>query len=236
MDRPHACQRDGAEPVCDPLAAAVRSGDLDEALRLLDTPTRVSATYNVEYKPRSADEVAADLLAAGMDPPVRYGIRAVCDLIADDDAKHDPEFFDRLLRLENAMAARRPYRDAARYFHLVATKPVGAEDVAAAIRRRRVAMDMDDYETRVRTEPCFICEFFAGTPGFEHETVYDDGDHVGFLNKYPTLPSYVLVVPRHHAEDVVRDLTPEQYLRLQTAVHTVAAVTNPVLRQPLGRI
>ncbi|MEV6339758.1 HIT domain-containing protein [Nocardia vinacea] len=61
-------------------------------------------------------------------------------------------------------------------------------------------MDIAGYETRVRTGPCFICEFLTGTPGFEHATVYDDGEHVGFLNKYPTLPGYVLVVPRRHVD------------------------------------
>lgn len=96
---------------------------------------------------------------------------------------------------------------------------------------QRTPWDRDGYEMRVRTGPCFICEFLSGTAGFEHETVYDDGEHVGFLNKYPTLPFSVLVVPRRHVEDVVRDLNSQEYLRLQAAVHTVAravaAATDP---------
>lgn len=105
------------------------------------------------------------------------------------------------------------------------------QDVIAEIQRRRVRMDLDEYEARVRTGPCFICEFLSGTEGFEHEVVFDDGEHVGFLNRYPTLPGSVLVVPRCHVEDVVGELTSQQYLRLQSAVHTVAravaAVMNP---------
>ncbi|MGF6897520.1 hypothetical protein ABIA39_007893 [Nocardia sp. GAS34] len=92
-------------------------------------------------------------------------------------------------------------------------------------------LDIEDYETRVRTGPCFICQFLAGTPGFEHEIVYDDGERVGFLNKFPTLPGSALVVPRRHVEDVVCGLAPPQYRALQSAVHTVAravaAVMNP---------
>ncbi|WP_169816131.1 methyltransferase domain-containing protein [Nocardia miyunensis] len=218
-------------PRCDPLVSAVRSGDLAEALRLLDTPVRVSATYDIEYTPRAVDEVVADILAAGMNPPLRYGVRAVCDLISDNTAKHDPEFFDMLMRLENTMADRRPYMDIARFFHLIATKPDGAAGTLAEMQRRRVRLDMEDYETRVRTGPCFICGFLSGTPGFEHEIVHDDGEHVGFVNKYPALPGSVLVVPRRHVQDVVRELTRPQYLALQSAVHTVAcavaAVMNP---------
>ncbi|WP_433620967.1 GNAT family N-acetyltransferase [Nocardia sp. CA-120079] len=209
-------------PSSDPLAAAVRRSDLDEALRLLNTTERESVTYGLEYASRTAEEVVGYVLGAGMNPPLRYGVRAVCDLIADDEAKHDPVFFDKLVRLENAVADRRPYLEVARFFHLIATKPEASTDTAAQMRRRRVPMDIAGYETRVRTGGCFICEFLAGTAGFEHETVYDDGEHVGFLNRYPTLPGYVLVVPRRHVEDLARDLTPQEYLRLQSAVHTVA--------------
>ncbi|WP_194838903.1 GNAT family N-acetyltransferase [Nocardia sp. XZ_19_369] len=209
-------------PLCDPLVAAVRRADLDAALRLLDTTERVSVTYGREYSSRTADDLIADIVAAGMNPPVRYGVRAVCDLIADDDMKHDLEFFARLLRLENTLADRRPYADSARFFHLIATKPDQSVGAVAEMRRCRIPFDIPDYEQRVRNGSCSVCEFLAGTPGFEHDTVYDDGDHVGFLNKYPTLPGSVLVVPRRHVTDVVGELTSLEYLRLQSAVHTVA--------------
>ncbi|UAK30709.1 methyltransferase domain-containing protein [Nocardia asteroides] len=219
-------------PASDPLTAAVRRGELDEAVRLLDAATRTSVTYDTEIDAVTATELAAELVAAGLGRPVRYGVRAVCDLISDDDAKHDPQFFAELLRLENLLADRHPYVETARFAHLIAAKPEATlPDSVADLEARRVPMDLAGYERRVRAEQCFVCAFLAGEPGYEHHTVFDDGEHVAFLNRYPTLPAYVLVVPRRHVEDVVGDLTTEQYLRLQSVVHriarAVAAVTNP---------
>ncbi|MEV4757830.1 HIT domain-containing protein [Micromonospora sp. NPDC049559] len=92
----------------------------------------------------------------------------------------------------------------------------------------RVPIDLDAYHQQVRSTACFVCAFLHGDPGFEHETLYDDGDHVAFLNRYPTLPAYALVVPRRHVEDVVRDLTTQEYLGLQAAVHRVARAVAAV--------
>jgi histidine triad (HIT) family protein/ATP adenylyltransferase len=86
----------------------------------------------------------------------------------------------------------------------------------------REPMDFQAYAERVRTGPCFVCAFLAGHEDYRHELVYDDGEHVGFLTREPTLYGYTLVCPRRHVEDVVRDLTPAQYLALQSVVHTVA--------------
>jgi histidine triad (HIT) family protein/ATP adenylyltransferase len=85
-------------------------------------------------------------------------------------------------------------------------------------------------QRRSPTGPCFICAFLSGEPGFEHETLYDDGVHVAFLNGYPTLYGYTVVAPRRDVEDVVGDLTPDEYLRLQAAVHRVARAVNEVTR------
>ena len=94
----------------------------------------------------------------------------------------------------------------------------------------RVPMDLAAYERRVRSGPCFVCELVAGEPGSEHEVLYDDGVHLAFLSRYPTLRGYALVVPRRHVEDVVRDLTSAEYLSLQAVVHKVARAVGEVTR------
>jgi diadenosine tetraphosphate (Ap4A) HIT family hydrolase len=59
--------------------------------------------------------------------------------------------------------------------------------------------------------------------------VFDDGEHIAFLNRYPTLYGYVLVSPRRHVEHVVRDLSAEEYLRLQAVVYRVARAVEAVV-------
>jgi diadenosine tetraphosphate (Ap4A) HIT family hydrolase/GNAT superfamily N-acetyltransferase len=93
----------------------------------------------------------------------------------------------------------------------------------------RIPLDVSAYETRVRSGGCFICGLLRGDPGAEHELLYDDGSHVAFLNRYPTLRGYALVAPRRHVADVVRDLTATEYLALQAVVHTVAMAINRVV-------
>ncbi|NUR73408.1 MAG: HIT family protein [Hamadaea sp.] len=88
--------------------------------------------------------------------------------------------------------------------------------------------DAAAYEERVRAG-CFVCAFLTGEPGYEHELLYDDGDHVAFLSRYPTLPGYALVVPRRHVTDVIRDLSSSEYLGLQAVVHRVARALTSVV-------
>jgi histidine triad (HIT) family protein/ATP adenylyltransferase len=93
----------------------------------------------------------------------------------------------------------------------------------------RVPIDLSAYQERVRSGACFICGLLRGDPGADHEILFDDGTHVAFLNRYPTLRGYTLIAPRRHITDVVRDLTPAQYLALQSVVHTVARAVNEVV-------
>jgi diadenosine tetraphosphate (Ap4A) HIT family hydrolase len=95
---------------------------------------------------------------------------------------------------------------------------------------RRAPMNLADYEQRVRAGRCFVCAFLDGEPGSEHVLLYDDGAHVAFLNRYPTLPGYALVAPRRHVEDVVGGLTPVEYLAMQSVVHKVARAVAEVSR------
>lgn len=104
----------------DPLLAAVRRMDLDEALELLDSGTRYSNAYDTNARACIPEEFAAELAHAGLTVVTRYGIRIVCDYIVDDARKSDPAFYSKLERLELAVADRPPYPDVARFFQFIA--------------------------------------------------------------------------------------------------------------------
>jgi diadenosine tetraphosphate (Ap4A) HIT family hydrolase len=86
------------------------------------------------------------------------------------------------------------------------------------VRRRRVDFDAVRRELAGR---CFICELLAGNLEFAHHVIYEDERAIAFLQRFQTLLGYVLVAPKEHREDVVRDLDEEGYLALQKVVHRV---------------
>lgn len=86
---------------------------------------------------------------------------------------------------------------------------------------RREPMDIDAYERRARTGPCFVCEVLAGNPDYPGRVVYADEDAVVLLARWPTLLGTTLVAPRRHLERVTADFTEEEYLRLQRLVWRV---------------
>ena len=90
-------------------------------------------------------------------------------------------------------------------------------------------MDLQAYEQRIRSRTCFICALIAQEPGSEHEIIFDDGEHLAFLSRYPTLYGYTLVVPQAHVELVHRDLDRAAYLRLQDVVYRVAQAVEAVV-------
>ncbi|MEV6522272.1 HIT family protein [Longispora sp. NPDC051575] len=95
--------------------------------------------------------------------------------------------------------------------------------------RERVPFDLAAYEEHVRSIRCFVCQFLDGDPGFEHELVFDDGEHVAFLGRNPTMYGHVLVAPREHVEHVVRDFDQDAYLRLQAVLYRVARAVEAVV-------
>jgi diadenosine tetraphosphate (Ap4A) HIT family hydrolase len=90
-------------------------------------------------------------------------------------------------------------------------------------------MDMSAYVRRVRSGGCFVCALIAGEPGYEHELVFDDGEHIAFLSRYPTVYGYLLVSPKRHVEHLARDLTADEYVRLHATVHRVARALESVV-------
>ena len=92
----------------------------------------------------------------------------------------------------------------------------------------RVPMDIESYTERTRNGRCFVCALVSGAPGFEHEVVFEDDEHIAFLDRYPTLPGRTLVAPRSHVEHVVRDLDEAAYLRTMLVVREVALAVEAV--------
>lgn len=86
----------------------------------------------------------------------------------------------------------------------------------------REPFDMAAYVERSRRGPCFVCAFLAGDPDFPHDLLYDDGQWVAFMDRYPTMPGRVLVAPREHLEHVVRDVDRNAYLSMQDVIYRVA--------------
>ncbi|MGW6485584.1 HIT family protein [Streptomyces sp. NPDC055056] len=83
-------------------------------------------------------------------------------------------------------------------------------------------MDLEAYGERTRNGPCFVCAFLAGNPDYPHATVFEDADHVAFLDRWLTMPGKVLVAPKAHIEHVVRDLDEAAYGRLMLLVREIA--------------
>ncbi|MFI7436781.1 methyltransferase domain-containing protein [Micromonospora haikouensis] len=106
-----------------PLEAAVRELDLDAALRAVTARTKQVPVYGRDVAVLTADQIGADLRDSGLEIVGHYGVINICNVIADNDVKSDPEFFARLEKLELALADRMPYPLTARNFHLVGQRP-----------------------------------------------------------------------------------------------------------------
>lgn len=91
-------------------------------------------------------------------------------------------------------------------------------------------MDKEAYAARARSGPCFVCAFLAGDPGYQHQTVFENADHVAFLDRWPTLPGKVIVAPKRHVEHVVSGLSEPEYLQLMRVVRNVALGMEDALR------
>lgn len=104
----------------DPLRIAIRGLDPRRALRELDSETSYVDLLDLHLPACTAAETMGHLAELGVGLVTRYGVRCVCDYIADDEIKENPRFFADLERLELALSDRMPYLLTARFFHLVA--------------------------------------------------------------------------------------------------------------------
>lgn len=94
----------------------------------------------------------------------------------------------------------------------------------------RESFDIDALVARATSGRCFVCEYLAGTPDYEHETLYLDDHHVVFLDRYPTMFGRVIVAPSRHLEGVTADFSRDGYLALQSLVYDVAEAMREILK------
>ena len=104
------------------------------------------------------------------------------------------------------------------------------ETKATAVEPGRVPVDLAAYQRRIRSGACFVCGIVRGDPGYQHEqVVFEDANHIAFLDGYPTLYGKVLVAPKPHIEHVVGELSRQAFLELLAVVHRVAAAVERVV-------
>ncbi len=104
------------------LSKLVREGPA-AALAELDEPIGRTATFDHEVRKIDAEEMRADLAAAGLEVVAQYGGRCANDLLVDDAPKHEPGYFAKLERLELALCDREPYNRTGLFWQLVAERP-----------------------------------------------------------------------------------------------------------------
>ena len=99
----------------------------------------------------------------------------------------------------------------------------------------RVPFDLDLYEQRVRSRPCFICAIVAGDPAVPAEIVWRDDSHVAFLAEFPhgdlrgvVLRGHVLLAPAEHREQVVGDFSLHEYVEMQKLVYRIGRAITTV--------
>jgi diadenosine tetraphosphate (Ap4A) HIT family hydrolase len=93
----------------------------------------------------------------------------------------------------------------------------------------RYQLDMDAYNKRVQTRPCFICEIVAKNPEYPTHIVYEDDKLIVFLDKYPRLYGWILVAPKEHREQVISDFIMDDYIYIQKMIYRIAKAVQEEL-------
>jgi S-adenosylmethionine-dependent methyltransferase len=99
-------------------------GDPDSALARLAGEGFWARLFDIQGQAYTAEEASGWLAGLGLTVTAIYGVRAFADQVPAEQLE-DPRFLEALIRLERAVAVLSPYRDIARYVHLVACKEPG---------------------------------------------------------------------------------------------------------------
>jgi S-adenosylmethionine-dependent methyltransferase len=115
-------------PYAETLAAALRDYDMQVALDYLDQQEKYVEMFDTIIQRHTDTELMAMLTSANFVVEAQYGIRCICDFIADNERKFDPDFYTQLEVLEMAVRDKRPYISLARFYHFIALKKESYRD------------------------------------------------------------------------------------------------------------
>lgn len=93
------------------------------ALSELRAETKRAVLFDHDVRKIEMSELEDALTAVGLSVVRRYGTRIANDLLTDDAAKIETEYFNDLLQLELALCDREPYVRIGGMYQLIATKP-----------------------------------------------------------------------------------------------------------------
>lgn len=95
---------------------------LDEARAQLEETHLARGIFGGHRSPLAGEDVIRLLETAGFQVEGRYGIRCLCDYLANDELKFEPATYQALEKLELLMTDRYPYYLIARFFQVLARK------------------------------------------------------------------------------------------------------------------
>lgn len=100
----------------------------------------------------------------------------------------------------------------------------------------RVPFDSATYSTRIQTERCFICRLIADEPtrASTEYIIHRDDQLIAFLSQPQALRGHVLVAPIEHREQIIDDLSAEDYLRIQEFIQRLGKAMHRTL--PVERL
>lgn len=104
------------------LAAAARRGP-GAAEAELNRHVTHTVTFDQDVRKIDQQEAVRLLGGEGLTVEGQYGGRCVNDLITDDAAKWDPDYYSDLERLEIALSDKEPYKLVGQFWHLMARLP-----------------------------------------------------------------------------------------------------------------
>ncbi|VAW31667.1 hypothetical protein MNBD_CHLOROFLEXI01-4499 [hydrothermal vent metagenome] len=110
-------------PFTETFAHALRDTDLQAALDSLNQSIKYIETFDTTIHNYTDAELKMMLDTAGFTLLEQYGVRCICDFIADNERKFEPSFYEQLEALELAVSNQYPYKLLARFYQFICQKP-----------------------------------------------------------------------------------------------------------------